>query len=475
MVTRRVRRSAPPVALLLVAALIASACNYVWAPFILRLDQPVVLTGADVPGAIGLEPDRVTLWRYTNGWVQIPVQVDERHVVGFGSAPGNNNTAGVTGTVYGNGATGVTALQYSDPDTFVGADPVTTIDADDEIVFMARDAGAQAPGGLARPPGTVAGTGRAVTLSDPDGGTPGYVYLWYSQPGADPSAGQDYVDYQFDLTSGAYKTTYKRADGPNPETSSVSAYAYDVGMIDRWKTTDLSPVAGTGVDILDGFKSRFAFSTCVRSNDTFAGAEGAFVANIDGPVRAVRSYVGANSGPLTQETLYFYPEHIEQIIDLRVHAIPSVLSFIDFSAAATGMQYGNSAMGGATATVDGNPAGDNVPTALATWEYVSGPQGGVTVVTDIATSATVSLAREWIDDTTPPYVECWGDDGDFYGVNASKITSAIPNTDPRSTPFDTLQARMIVGVWPPGVHLEDWAPAWAGEARQPLDATVSVY
>ncbi|MGI9604028.1 MAG: hypothetical protein ACR2QE_19250 [Acidimicrobiales bacterium] len=473
--TTTTRRTISVTAALLVGALIAVACDYVYPPFLLRVDQPVVMTGADIPDAIGLDPDRATLWRYDNGWVQIPVQVDERHVIDFGSQPSNNNTAGVDGTVYGNGNSGVTALQYSDPDTFVGADPDSTFDADDEIAFMGRDAGAQAPGGLAKPPGTVGGSGREITLVDPDGGTPGYVYLWYGQVGADPSAGEDYVDYDFVLDSGDYKTTYKRADGPNAESSTVSTHAYDLGMIDRWKTTDLTPADGTGVDVLDGFKSRFSFFTCARSNHTFANAHGAFVANIDGPVRAIRAYVGANSGPLTQTTWYFYPEQIEQVIDLRVHAIPSVMSFIDFSSAATGMEYGNSAMGGATATIDGNPAGDNVPTSLATWEYASGPQGGITVVTDLSTNITLTQAREWVDDTTPPYTECWGDDGDYYGVNSSKITSSIPNTDPRSSPFDTLQARTIVGVWAPGVHLDDWTPAWASEAQQRLDVSVSSY
>ena len=44
----------------------------------------------------------------------------------------------------------------------------------------------------------------------------------------DPAAGKDYVDYDFTLTSGDYKTTYKRADGPNPETSRVVTDAYEI-------------------------------------------------------------------------------------------------------------------------------------------------------------------------------------------------------------------------------------------------------
>ena len=92
------------------AAFIVSACDYVHGPFLTRLDQPVVLTGAEVPDALGLDPGRATLWRWDEGWVQIPVQIDERHGVPFGSQPADNSHVGVDGTVYGHGAGGPTAL-----------------------------------------------------------------------------------------------------------------------------------------------------------------------------------------------------------------------------------------------------------------------------------------------------------------------------------------------------------------------------
>lgn len=459
------------VVLVLLVALVASACEYAYGPFVVRLDQPVVLTGADIPEAVGLDPDRATLWRYSDGWVQIPVQVDERHVVPFGNPPASNNQVGVSGTVYGKGSGGVTALQYSDPETFVGADTDPTFDLDDELVFMARDAGPEAPSGVADPPGTVGGTGREIELT-PSAGAEGFVYLYYGQVGADSSAGADYVDYDFVLDSGDYKTTYKRADGPNPETSVVATDSYELGVIDRWKTTNLE-AAGTGQDLLDGFKARFAFSTCGRSNDTFAEAEGAFVANIDGPVRGIRSYVGANSGPLTQETWFFYPERIEQVVDLRVHAIPAVMSFIDLSSGAGDMTYSNSEMAGGSVTVDGDPTGDVVPNTIPTWEYVRGPHGGLTVAAETTSSVPLSASLEWVDDDTPPYTECWGDDGGFRGVAAHKVTSAIPNTDPRTEPFEELRARRVMGVWGPSVGLEGWAPVWAAHSLDPLEVTIS--
>jgi hypothetical protein len=45
--------------------------------------DPVVLEGADVPGLIGLDPERIFGFRHDGVLVQIPVQVDERHVMTF--------------------------------------------------------------------------------------------------------------------------------------------------------------------------------------------------------------------------------------------------------------------------------------------------------------------------------------------------------------------------------------------------------
>ena len=96
----------------------------------------------------------------------------------------------------------------------------------------------------------------------------------------------------------------------------------------------------SGVDILDGFKFQFGPTQCGRSEATFNDAEGAFVANVDGPVRAIRAYVGANSGPLTERTDVFWPDRHEIITDLRVHSgIPGPMIYHDLSDAGLGMTY----------------------------------------------------------------------------------------------------------------------------------------
>ncbi|NNE73290.1 MAG: hypothetical protein HKN26_06480 [Acidimicrobiales bacterium] len=462
---------AKPLVVLGALALLASACNYAYGPFLARIDGPVVLTATDLGVEnLNLDPDRAVGYRWdaTNTqWVQIPVQVDERHVVDFGSKPSNNNQAGTVGTVYGTSAIGVTALQYSDAGTWVGADPDATFDADDEIVFMSRDAGPQAPGGTADPPNTIGGLGKAIELVDPDGGTSGYVYLFYGTASVDSSAGVDLVDYNFVLDAGTYLNDYKRADGPNPESSTVTTPWYSMGFSDRWFTVDLD--VGNG-DILDGHKSRFGLNTCIRSNATFANAWGAFAANIDGPLRAIRSYIGANSGPITQRTEIFYDARYESITDLRVHSIPGVMSFWDLNTNAIGMEYGNSNMAG-TVTVDGSP--DTVPSATPDWSYVHGSQGYVTNSFELTASFSPPTAQVYVDDTTPPYTECWGDDGDFLGAAGVDITGGLPNTDPRNAPFETFVAHEVAAFWPTNLDPAAWTPIWADQALQPLAATIT--
>lgn len=446
-------------------AVLAAACNYSYAPFSDRVDSPVVMTAADVGVAnLNLNPARALAYRWDGdggSWVQIAVQIDERHVVDFGSRPSTNSQSGAVGTVYGTSPTGTTALQYSDPNTWVGADPDPTFDANDELVFMARDAGPRAPAGTVHPSPAIGGLGKEIVLSDPDGGDPGYVYLFYGGAGVDPSAGLDLVDYQFVLDSGSYRPNYKRADGPNPESSTVTTDTYSMGLSDRWFTVDLD--LGQG-DILDGHKSQFALNFCGRSNQTFANAHGAFAANIDGPVRAIRSYIGANSGPLTQRTEIFYDTRYESITDLRVHSIPGIMSFLDLNASAIGMNYRSSTMASAV-TIDGAP--DSVPAATPDWFYAHGNQGYLTRTFDVTSSFNAPSAQVFLDDTNPPDDECWGD-GSYFGAGGVHFNERLPNTDPDNGFAATFTATEVTSFWSPNLNPDVWTPTWAAQATQPL-------
>lgn len=475
------RRAIAIAAALTSAALLLAGCDDV--NTIRRLVSPYVLTGAQLPDLTGEAPGDIVAFahhRVDNAptWTQIPVQVDERKEVAFGSQPSSNGAAGTVGTVYGNGSGGPTALQYADAGTWVGADTNAAFDADDEVVFMVDDAGGRPRAGEGtEPAGVVPGSGVEVQLDDPLGDDDqAWVYLFVSTT-LDPAAGADYVDYDFALTSGAYLTTYKRATGPNPETSRVTTDSYTIDYTDRWYETAWRLAAGTGVDILDGNKNQFALNYCGRSNQTFASAEGAFVANIDGPVRGIRSYVGANSGPLTQRTHLMYADQEVVITDLRVHSIPAIMDYLDYSDAALGMTYRSSVVPGGV-PID-RAADPSVSTALPDWEIVTGPQGSVLTKieysTDIPTPGGFQNAVDWLwrDQANSSDQQCWGD-AHYTGSHGPWVVQTVPNTDPRTAPFNTLRLTRHVRFGAPGATNAD-ATAWSDQITSPLVATVQAY
>jgi hypothetical protein len=418
-----------------------------------------VFTGRQVPGLLGANPADVVAFRSTPtaGWEQVPVQVDERAVVNFGvvyhrSSPNNVNV-----------------LTYTDPGTWAGPDPDPALDADDEIAFMARDAGGR-PATFSEPAGVVAGSGVQVRVVDVPANTVGVVYLFRrSGTTLDPGAGKRYVDYEFDLVSGDYKTTYRFEDGPNPEDSEVTTPYYSHHFSDRWLSDELRVTApgASGVDILDRHKNLFAPGSCGRSEDTFDDAEGAFVVNRSGPVRAIRSYVGANSGPFTQREHVFYERREDIRTYLRVHAIPGVMDFFDYSPAASGMTYSNDRNRGGV-TVDGAPETLADPGTPA-WEMVDGPQGSMIVTPGTTTSyQPVATTGYYLDDSTPATVQCTGD-AFAYGSSGSRITNGIPCTDPAQGCTDTLTSTRVLWFDGPGRSATD-----ADAARQRTDHPLGV-
>jgi hypothetical protein len=433
------------------AALAISGCT------LNRPEDPVVLNGSDVPSLGSVAAGDVVAFRWLNGWAQVPVQVDERKQVDLGA-------------VYNAAPMGFTTTVYADAGTFTGADADANVDADDEVVFMARDTGLEAPGGTAGPAGTVAGSGVKVRVRTTLGGTArdGWVYLFKRSGGLSPGAGKEYVDYSFDLLSGDYKSTYELQDGPNPEDSTVTTPYYSLHFGDRWLRDELHVRNGSasGVDILDRAKARLLPGNCGRSEDTFDDAEGAFIANKSGPVRAIRSYIGANSGPLTQREHLFYDDREDVRTFLRVHPVPGPLDYFDYSSAASGMTYRNNHNAGAGVAIDGAP--DSPVAGALEWETVDGPQGGLSMAHSIDTDVPgfTGGTSYYLDDSTPGggvETQCTGDSASF-GASGPWAAGSLPNTDPRATPFNRLTTTRVIYYEAPGKARGPARSAQAGSA-----------
>jgi hypothetical protein len=421
--------------------------------------DPVVLTGADIPFLTEVPPDDLVAFRFNGRWDQVAVQVDERAEVDFGR-------------VYGTAASGVTTLAYVDVGTFTGADPNPDLDRDDEVVFMAKDAGDRAlpPG---EPDGVAPGSGVEVEVLDPLDGRVSYVYLFRTDRSLSQDAGQSYVSYEFNLLSGSYLDTYRTVAGPNPEDSAASTQYYSHHFSDRWVSEDIRITAGsaTGVDILDRHKALFRPGDCTRSEDTFSLGGGAFIANKNGPVRAIRSYIGANSGPLSQRDHIFYERREDIRSYLRVHPILGIMDFFDYSPEAIGMTYFND-LNSSGVVIDGEP--DFPEAGAIRWELVEGPQGSVVSSSAIETNLSgFSHTSYYADDATPADTQCTGDEF-AYGSSGLWFDDIIPCTDPALGCTDILRGYRTLYFAEPGVSPAQAAAADL-QARTPLEAIIAPY
>jgi hypothetical protein len=331
--------------------------------------DPAVDTG-DALGT-GVPVDRLLAYRWhapSGKYKQIPFQVDEQFTryldntaSGFAVYSGQDQH-----TTYAYDREGFRwdAQDPADPcqarpSTPTAADPVPGLDTNDEVAFMATDAGPAAPA-TALPPKGVAAMKR-ITVTDPSNpsAAPGYVYI--AQASADGprsafGASNGYVRYERDANADTFafsessydnygnaKTgTYCDEDG-NPagegrrrprDTATISTSRYRFRYDGRWLMTkvEISGDGGQsyGPDIVDRWKAR-AFAQDPESEtpccgyeeeDNNWGGSSVLLGEKVGPVRAIRETWGADSGTNVIRRETFYRDEVKQKTWLRVHAIP---------------------------------------------------------------------------------------------------------------------------------------------------------
>lgn len=419
-----------------------------------RAGDPVVFSGRDVPRMIGAAPSKIVAFAWRGKWRQIPLQIDERKTVSVRDlyptpAPRYVRAPDTTFNLE----------VYADGRTRTGADPKAWLDVDDEIALMAQDTGFRVKSGkVGAPAGTVSNRASLVTARDPRTGSRGYIYLFMAKRRFDQSAGRSYVKYDFKplyLSPGqSLREGYRYANSPNPEDTTLSTAFYSTHSTDRWMDDEIRIKAGgaSGVDILDREVAQATRTSCGRSELTFSGSwtpedrgddtdEGTFVAVKSGPIRAIRDYMGANSGPYTQRQHIYYQRREDMTTFLRVHPMLDLYTWTDYSAAAAGMTYRNQE-NPAGVPVDGSPdvleqpdTSDFGPGKVF-WEQLVGPQGSVSTVASVRTTLpSPSFGSYYLDDTAVPLTgnrrQCAGD-GVSYGASGFGILGPVtPNTDPR--------------------------------------------
>jgi predicted acyl esterase len=312
------------------------------------------------------------------GWIEIPVQVDERFP--YFLANPNSDFGIYSGTdteltyAWDRETWKATGACFVDPASVAPTpDPVPGLDDDDEIAFMAQDAGEQAPVGTADPEGATGG--QEIALADPLApGVPKFVYL-FRRPGGSSFDGAHYVEYTRDANAdqwidssffrgGPETDAYQRNDlgtsntgyGPNlsgtvcwdgatPRSSTdrfprdgvtVSSDRYQVYASGRWMVRNVriaKPGAGNegsyGADIVDRWKGR-AFQQSPGTVDVVGfedeqvnwEANSSLLGERAGPVRAIREIWGADSGTNVTKTETYYRDAYVYRYRVRVHPIP---------------------------------------------------------------------------------------------------------------------------------------------------------
>jgi hypothetical protein len=345
--------------------------------------NPEVDTGSKLGG--GTPVDRLLGYRWdakASKFVQIPFQVDEvftryleNSASGFAFYSGDDKH-----TTYAFDREG---WRYTDSDPSnpckaipfkVGndrpkttPDPVPGLDDNDEISFMASDAGPQAPAGT-KAPNNISDM-REVAIHDPNDpqAAPTYVYVMVAaangpKPAYDAKNGyvsykRDPVSETFEKSESGYSNYGNAATGPycdasghvvlDPKTgkpdiqrrrprdyATIETPRYRFRYDGRWLLTALSisPDGGKtfGPDLIDRWKAR-AFAQDRESKtpccgyeeeDTHWGGSSTLLGERMGPVRAIRETWGADSGTNVIRRETFYRDELRQKSWLRVHPIP---------------------------------------------------------------------------------------------------------------------------------------------------------
>lgn len=330
-----------------------------------------------------VDPEKVAAYRYEGGqWTEIPVQVDERFPYflanphsGFGFYSGTDKELTYEWDVESwKRIAGECNAEYPAGESAM-EDPVETLDDDDEVVFMASDAGEKAP---AENPEGITGQRQEVTLVDPTDPTgTSFVYLFTKEGGSAFTADNGYVHYERDANADQWIDrsffadddpeklgTSNRGYGPNlsgtvckystdPVTGeqivtveqstdrfprdgvTVTTDTYRWRATGRWMVREINitkpkKAGHYGPDLIDRWKGR-AFQQSPDSTISLVGfedeqvnweANSALLGELEGPVRAIREVWGADSGTNVTKTETFYRDVITYRYRVRVHPIP---------------------------------------------------------------------------------------------------------------------------------------------------------
>jgi hypothetical protein len=291
--------------------------------------EPVVVTGTVVSALVGFPTDQLFVYAYSGGgWMQIPAQVDEVTAAGAYTATEDG-----------------------------------LLDANDEIIFMAKDLGDQAPS-------TTPITG-SLRISA------GWYEIEVTDPVSPARKGWAYLVHSGVLTQ-AFAADYVDFD---PASHRINGEAFSLGFATPHPWADHLALGGSGVNILDRTKMRLFCQKrllypetwlCPYSEEQGRSLEDDLIK--DGPVRVVvRAGRVLAYGSMAAWTTP---------IDLPWYLAGDIRFSMDFNPTVSGATYYNAVVPGGV-TVDG--MADSVPDEpFSAWWQLATDTGTLIQVADTA-------------------------------------------------------------------------------------------
>ena len=361
-------------------------------PTIDRDEEPVVVKGADLADLSEAPTDDLFVYAYRDGALrQIPFQVDEIVSDVYTSTVGN------------------------------------PLDADDEVVFMASDLGAQAPG-----PETLTPT---LPISP----------TWYTIEVTDPlsptAKGWAYVVRSSGLTE-TFTETYASFD---PVTKRITTTAYTAGFLSAHPGFDYLELYGSEEDILDRTKIRVQSLLGTLTEEFFPSEPPSAIKN--GPIRVIVRKRGTMG----------YRSMLQTWLREDLAGATATRLSTDFNANAVGATFFD-ANTPAGVTVDGSP--DEVAASpLSPWWQVSHSTGTLVQVSDSSGVGGDQTTYYEDDGTVDP-----NDTGDGMSYGDVGLAAQSPNS--------TVAYQTAIYVLPPG--LMNVGELYAAYAANPLQVTATV-
>jgi hypothetical protein len=351
-----------------------------------RQRDAAVTNGAALPAFAGAPLDQLFVYRFDGAtWQQIPFQFDEVDAV--------SNTYAITGD--------------------------GSLDAADELAFVARDAGQPAPAGQwINDPASTAYPRYELLISDPvHPGEQAAVYVYRSST-LTPAFGPGYIN----VTADTVTTPFFAATVNFSETLGLTALALNGAGQDIVDQSHLS-IKGRVFVVLPVQYCEDDILALITDTTTFPSG----LPPGDRPVRYV-------SGPADGSGSAVYPASLRTVvgpIDLSAIAgsigIPGVvldefrISLDLRNPTASGFapaRFHANTLAAAGVPIDG--AADDVPATLAAWTQIDGSQGSVVQLNSVQATGT-SAFTYYLDNAGASAADCHGTDG-AYGESGVRIT-----------------------------------------------------